>query len=118
MTNNSFYYEFLEDFDRLIRTTPGYKTLSDEFDRIEHFEAISENIGLIVDTIELAVSKAIVRLRFNITFTHKRYCEHVSCRFEAYIDDRLLIKVAGDQDILEGLKHIGNLIMFADVGRE
>lgn len=113
MANNSLYHEFLSDFDSLIRTTPGYKALSAEFDSIDHYEAINGDSSVIVDTVELNYSG----LRFNVTFTHKRYEDEVACRFEAYLGDRLVIKVAGSQDILEDLKHIGNIIMFCDVNR-
>ena len=114
MPNNSFYHEFLADFDSLIRTTPGYKTLSTEFDKIDHFEAINGDSSVIVDTVELTISS----LRFNVTFTHRRYEHDVACKFEAYLDDRLLVKITGSQDIIEDLQYIGNIVMLAAVGRE
>ena len=113
MPNNSLYHEFLVDFDNLIKTSPGWKTLSAEFDKIQHFEAINGDNSVIVDTVELTFSD----LRFNVTFTHKRYSESASCKFEAYIGDRLIIKINADQDTLEDMRYIGNIVMFSDVGR-
>lgn len=113
MANNSLYHEFLVDFDNLIKSTPGWKTLSGEFDNIDHFEAINGDNSVIVDTVELTFSD----LRFNVTFTHKRYCESVACKFEAYLGNRLIIKINADQDTLEDMRYIGNIVMFSDVSR-